>query len=268
MCLIVFAWRMRADLPLVVAANRDEWRKRPTARLRWWNTEPVVGDDVQQAEILRKSHAGSPEHGILAGQDLQDGGTWMGVTAAGRFAALTNVRDPARNQPGAPSRGALVRRFLESTQPASEYSQGVHGDGARYNGFNLLAGDGESLWWTSNHSAGPQALAPGIYGLSNSLLDTPWPKVVRARARLEQALAFSKLEPTLDINTLWALLADDAQAPDEALPDTGVGLEWERRLSAPFIHGAEYGTRSSAVILQDALGNFSFYERIASRGAT
>lgn len=262
MCLIVFAWRMRADLPLVVAANRDEWRKRPTARLHHWGHEPATPDHADSAERQRDSRS-LPPGGVLAGRDLQDGGTWMGVAAGGRFAALTNVRDPARNRPGVPSRGALVREFLEGGMSASEYSQRVHAQGAAYNGFNLLAGDGESLWWTSNHAPAPKALGTGVYGLSNSLLDTPWPKVVRARERLNAALQAPQMQKT----ALWALLADDAQAPDEALPETGVGLEWERRLSAAFIHGAEYGTRSSTIVLQDAAGHFSICERLAGGGA-
>lgn len=263
MCLIVFAWRMRPDLPLVVAANRDEWRARPTARLRNWALEAPEHDDKLLTEIERTRSQAKATKDILAGQDLQDGGTWMGLTAGGRFAALTNVRDPARLRKGAPSRGALVRDFLEGNLSPSEYSQSVHAEGARYNGFNLLAGDGESLWWTSNHSGAPQQLTPGVYGLSNSLLDTPWPKVVRARARLAEALA----EPELSRERLWALLADDAQAEDETLPDTGVGLEWERRLSAALIHGADYGTRSSAILLWRADGDFSICERVAGRGA-
>lgn len=287
MCLIAIAWRVREDIPLVVAANRDEWRERPTARLHWWDAELAQADTDHLQEVTCEYSyrlagddpsiaSGSPatsgraaqapgtsrisppvRTGILAGRDLKDGGTWMGVTASGRFAALTNFRDPRSVKPGAPSRGSLVRDFLESTASPCEYSQALSERMADFNGFNLLVGDREALWWVSNRGGAPMAVTPGIHGLSNGLLDEPWPKVARAKARLDKAAASS-----FDEAPLWALLADDAAAADDELPDTGVGLDWERRLSPALIRGARYGTRSSAILKMRADGSFRFSERV------
>ncbi len=256
MCLIVFAWQHHADYPLIVAANRDEWRERPTARLHWWNSEPARCDDAFTDDIHRQSPNASEESGILAGRDLKDGGTWMGVTASGRFAALTNFRDPSSVKPGAPSRGRLVQDFLEGIATPREYSQALARRMHDYSGFNLLVGDREALWWLSNRGSDPHAVAPGVHGLSNGLLDEPWPKVVRAKDRLAAAL-----DANAEDTALWALLADDAAAPDEALPDTGVGLDWERRLSPALIKGDEYGTRSSSLLIMQTDGGLRFTER-------
>jgi uncharacterized protein with NRDE domain len=243
MCLIAFAWKVNEAFPLVVAANRDEWRERPTARLHWWDGEPGIGD--QDDTRIRRYRFGLAEgdHAILAGRDLKDGGTWMGVTRGGRFAAVTNFRDPKNVKPGAPSRGKLVSDFLSGGDSAERYANALADGAAQYNGFNLLVGDASSLCYLSNRDAGARKLEPGVYGLSNGLLNEAWPKVEHAKSRLVAAL------PALpDEAALWHLLGDDAAAPDEALPDTGVGLEWERILSPALIRTERYGTRSSAVL--------------------
>lgn len=257
MCLIVFAWQPGSDCPLTVAANRDEWRERPTARLHWWNHEPARTDSEYSQDIVCEHSPHEARSGILAGRDLKDGGTWMGVTPSGRFAALTNFRDPKSVKPGAPSRGALVREFLESDATPGEYLQALAEHMHDYNGFNLLIGDRDALWWLSNRGGAPMALAPGVHGLSNGLLNEPWPKVARARARLTEAL-----NQAAGDDALWSLLADDAAAPDDQLPDTGVGLDWERRLSPVRIRGDRYGTRSSAVLRIFADGSLRFSERL------
>ena len=225
MCLIVLAWRARADLPLVVASNRDEWRDRPTEAAHWWPDAPE----------------------LFAGRDLKAGGTWMGVTRRGRFAAITNFRDPADRRSTARSRGELVAEFLLGDMAAGSYLQSLAARSAEYNGFNLIAGDGESLWYFGSREGEARVIAPGIHGLSNHLLDEPWPKVVRARHAMESALLDADPAPAL-----FSLLGDPEGAPDEALPSTGVGILWERRLASPLILGADYGTRASTVVIRDA----------------
>lgn len=256
MCLIAFAWLVHPELPLVVAANRDEWRARPTARLHLWSAEPATPDADDGGERRREVPLVSGAHGIVAGRDLVGGGTWLGITPGGRFAAVTNYRDPEERVSG-PSRGALVCDFLEGAATPADYARSLAMEGPRYSGFNLLVGDAEALWYVSNRGGGVRQLPPGVYGVSNGLLDDPWPKVVRARERLGRALS------TLpDLTQVWALLADDAVAPDGELPQTGVGLEWERRLSPAFIRGDAYGTRSSSILLRSASA-FLFAERPA-----
>lgn len=220
MCLIALAWQAHPDYPLVVAANRDEFHARATAPARFWPEAPA----------------------LLAGRDLAAGGTWMGVTRAGRFAALTNFREPAVAK-GSRSRGLLVSEYLLSDEGPMAYARRVMAAAEDYSGFNLLVGDADSLVVASNRGTPPTALAPGIYGLSNHLLDSPWPKVERARVALRDRLADPAVEGLL------ALLADDAAVPDEDLPDTGVGLHLERLLATPFIRSDGYGTRSSTVLL-------------------
>ncbi|MBL8516046.1 MAG: NRDE family protein [Betaproteobacteria bacterium] len=258
MCLIVLGWKTTPDCMLVVAANRDEWRERPSARLHWWDHETARSDSEYSQDILCEySPLRAGRRGILAGRDLKDGGTWMGITASGRFAALTNFRDPRNLKPGAPSRGALVREFLDGNARPCEYSQQLAGRMPDFNGFNLLVGDRDELWWVSNRGGAPMALAPGIHGLSNGLLNEPWPKVARAKARMRDAA-----EQRFDEAQLWTLLADDAAAPDDELPDTGVGIDWERRLSPALIRGDRYGTRSSALLKVHADGSVRFRERL------
>lgn len=221
MCLILVAWRTHADYPLVVAANRDEFFARPTAPAAFWNDAPQV----------------------LAGRDLQAGGAWMGITRGGRFAALTNFRDPAAQRADAMSRGNLVAGFLSGTDGAMESLGAIARRGRDFNGFNLLASDGETLAWYSNVGGRPVTLEPGIYGVCNHLLDTPWPKVRAGKSALAAALG-----ELPDDGALFGLLRDDGVHPDESLPRTGVSLEWERLLSAAFVAAPGYGTRSSTVV--------------------
>ncbi len=231
MCLILVAWRVHPDYPLVVAANRDEFFARPTAAAARWAEAPQ----------------------ILAGRDLEAGGTWLGIAAGGRFAAVTNVREPGKPQ-GPRSRGRLTADFLAGDMAAADYAAAI--DGSAYAGFNLLVGDGRELWYAANRIAAPRRLPPGIYGVSNHLLDTPWPKLATAKARFAAAL------PRLPASeAFFALLADDEIVPDAHLPATGVSLEWERRLSAIFVRSPDYGTRASTLVCVAADGSASFRER-------
>jgi uncharacterized protein with NRDE domain len=230
MCLILVAWQVHPAYPLVVAANRDEFYARPTAAADFW-----------------------PGTDILAGRDLEAGGTWMGISRSGRFAALTNFRDPARQRPGLASRGHLVADFLAAGTSPSAWLAGSSGD---YNGYNLLVGDRHELAWQSNIEPGHQLLEPGIYGVSNHLLDTPWPKLSAAKSALAAALA-----ELPDDRGLFDLLRDDAIHPDEALPRTGVSLEWERLLSAAFVKAHRYGTRCSTVLAVAGDGTTVFDEQ-------
>jgi uncharacterized protein with NRDE domain len=234
MCLILFAHRAHRAFPLVVAANRDEWFRRPTAPAGFWPDAPDV----------------------FAGRDLEQRGTWLGITRSGRFAALTNYRDPASNRPDAPSRGALVSAFLRSRAAPRDYLERVRREAARYNGFSLLAGDGDTLLYFSNREGEVRSLEPGVYGLSNSLLDVPWPKVESGKSALSAAL-----DGDPDEEMLLRILDDTQLASDAALPATGVGLDWERRLSSLRIVGDGYGTRSSTAVLVGADGDVSFVER-------
>ena len=231
MCLIVIGWRVHPDYPLIVAANRDEFHARPTARADFWTDAPAV----------------------IAGRDLEAGGTWLGMTRDGRFAAVTNVRETAAAK-GRHSRGRLTRDFLVGQHRVADYVGQIDMDG--YSGFNLLVSDKESLWYCSNRSTESLELAPGVYGLSNHLLDSPWPKLLTARQGFSRALA-SLPDPA----PLFAILADDEIVPDSELPDTGVPLEWERRLSAIFVRSEPYGTRASTVAMLAADGGITFEER-------
>jgi uncharacterized protein with NRDE domain len=240
MCLIVIANRQHPQYRLIIAVNRDEYYQRPTAAAAFWADCP----------------------GVLAGRDLQQMGAWLGITRTGRFAALTNYRDPAAVLPSARSRGELVKNFLCGNKSASDYLRQVEQEGGCYNGFNLLVRDKSSLLYYSNRGGGIREIGSGVYGLSNHLLDTPWPKVLKAKAKMTEFVS----QPGRQINceSLFAVLADARQAPDEDLPDTGVGMEWERALSPIFIATPDYGTRSSTVILEDYNGRVRFIERTAS----
>lgn len=237
MCLILFAWQVDSRFPLIVAANRDEFFRRPTAVADFWTQAPDV----------------------LAGRDIEAGGTWMGVTRQGRFSALTNYRDPQQMQTNRPSRGKLVADFLTGSDSPEVYLKQNALYGQSCNGYNLLVGDRNSLWWSSNVTQESRALEPGIYGVSNHLLDSPWPKVGAGRTALETAL--TRLPDTRE---LFELLMDPTIHADDALPETGVGLEWERMLSAAFIRippaSPTYGTRSSTVLLVGAEGTTTYDE--------
>lgn len=234
MCLILLAHRAHPDYRLVVAANRDEWFRRPTAPAGFWPDAPEV----------------------FGGRDLEQKGTWLGITRGGRFAALTNYRDPANHRADAPSRGHLVSGFLSVATTPEAYVAALAPDAARYNGFGLLVGDGDSLCFYSNREGVIRALAPGIYGLSNHLLDEPWPKVRRGKAQLSDLL-----EKGVDEERLLRLLDDTDIADDHELPATGVGLERERQLSAMRILAGGYGTRSSTALLVREDGDVRFVER-------
>lgn len=235
MCLILIAYRCHPDYGLVVAGNRDEFYDRPTAPLAFWDDAPPV----------------------LAGRDLQEGGTWMGVTRTGRFAAITNYRDPSHIKSSAPSRGHLVSDYLQGSQPAGDYLARLRSVADRYNGFNLLLGDETGLYYYSNYASEIQTLSPGWHGLSNHLLDTPWPKVQRGLSLLRDQMNPSS-DPTPD--DLMEVLTDRSVAADAELPQTGVPLEWERWLSSIFIEAPGYGTRSSTILMVGKNGSARMVE--------
>ncbi len=241
MCLIFFSWRQHPTYPLVVAANRDEFYGRPTASADYWEDAP----------------------GLLAGRDLEGGGTWLGVSRGGRFAALTNYRSGGSPIADAPTRGRLVSDFLVSDSSPGDYLASLANKARAYNGFNLLVGDGESLHWFSNRGGEPLKLDSGIYAVSNELLDTPWPKVVRGKKIFEELLEETPVDPS----AIFELLADGRRAEDTALPDTGIGLARERTLSPIFIRSGDYGTRSSTVLLTTTDGNVAFHERSHTPGS-
>jgi uncharacterized protein with NRDE domain len=243
MCLIVFAWRVVPGAPLIAAANRDEFYDRPAAAAGAWPENPKV----------------------FAGRDLKGGGSWMGITQEGpngpKFAALTNIRGPQERRTDAPSRGALVADYLSGDLGAEEYIAKIAEGADAYNGFNLVLGDRERLFWFSNRGAeddrNGRELAPGIYGISNSLLDAPWPKVVRTKAQFASLLCQGAPE-----DAFFEMLADTTRAPDLRLPDTGIELDLERVLSAVCIETAGYGTRTSTVVKLYADAPAELHERV------
>jgi uncharacterized protein with NRDE domain len=237
MCLLVFAWMKHPRYRLVVAANRDEFHDRPAAPLGWW-----TGNDR-----------------MLAGRDLRAGGTWLGMTRNGRFAAVTNFRGTeAPPVADAPTRGGLVPNFLAGEAAPGGFLEKLNGAASTFAGFNLLAGDRESLHYLSNRdSASPRRLAPGTYGLGNHALDTPWPRLLRARERFEDALAAD--QPGVD--ELFELLADRQHASVATEPDSGLPPDLERAMSAPFVLHEGYGTRCSTVLLAGHDGRTMAAER-------
>lgn len=232
MCLIVFAWQIRQGYPLIVAANRDEFYARPSLPLAQWQDAPQ----------------------IVAGRDLEAGGTWLGISREGRFAALTNVRTPGQ-PPGRRSRGELPAGFLNSRETTEDYLARIRQHASDYAGFNLLLGDAGQLWYFSPQAGAPRQLQPGIYGLSNANLDTPWPKLQRARQALTDSVERA------DEETLLHLLGCRQLPADQSLPDTGIGLPMERLLSSVFIASADYGTRASTALLLEQDGHFRISER-------
>ena len=236
MCLILFAYNVHPNYRLILAANRDEFYERPTAPADFWTKHPDV----------------------LAGVDLKEKGTWLGVTKGGKFAAITNYRDPASWIENAPSRGKLVSRYLTGSSSAEKYVKKISTQASEYNGFNLLLGDAGDIFAYSNRDT-MQKLTPGIYGLSNRLLNTPWPKVRRGKKLLTAAL--SKKGEELE-EALFALLADRRFPPDGQLPETGVNREWERMLSPMFIVSPVYGTRSSTILLIGRNKRIKFMEKV------
>ena len=236
MCLILVAHRAHPDYPLILAANRDEFFARPTlAAAPWLESNAVVG-----------------------GRDLEHGGSWLAVSASRRLAAVTNIRNGVRRKTGTRSRGLLVSEFILSDVDPASFLQNVHEEKESYDGFNLLVGAGGDLFHYANLSGDITAVAPGVHGLSNHLLDSPWPKVERGKAAMERLLRQPREALT---NGLFEVLGDKQAPPDEALPQTGVSLEWERVLATAFISADGYGTRASTVVLVDHAGGVTFVER-------
>ncbi len=235
MCLIIFAYDCHAQYKLVVAANRDEFYKRPDLPAAFW-----------------------PDNSkILAGKDLQQGGTWMGITTAGRFAALTNYRNPSSYNPQLPSRGYLVQNYLTGSLDPQSYIESLGDVGAKYNGFNLLVGNYDSLYYYSNQEKLIRKVEKGIHGLSNSLLDVPWPKVTKGMETLADCLHYKDVE----VENLFELMADREQPADQDLPQTGVSLEMERMLAPAYVMSQDYGTKSTTVLLVDRNNRVQFWER-------
>ena len=257
MCLILTSWQSHPDYPLVVLANRDEFYDRATDAMHWWDDHPH----------------------ILAGRDRADvqgeSGTWMGLSKLGRFAALTNVRAPSEKNPDAKTRGEISAQFLKARVSPEQFIQEKATQFNRYNGFNLLVADvsvqNPSLLWLSNRvqmgkslrhrkAMNPQALKPGVYGLSNGMLDSPWPKVQHRIGAFAQLLAMDTGQFKQAENYL-GIMSDMTQAPDEYLPDTGVSYEWEKVLSSAFIRTPNYGTRATSLIRVRRDGQYEVIEK-------
>lgn len=241
MCLIVFAHQLEPGLPLVVAANRDEFFRRPTAEAEFWS-------------------AADSGRSLLAGRDLQAGGSWLGVDRAGRFAAVTNIRDPSLQTIRPLSRGQLITDYLCQDLEPADYCAALLDNIDQFAAFNLLLGDGRSMVFLHSMESTYQVLPPGLYGLSNGHLNSPWPKIERSRERLSKLLA---APGRLSTDALIAMMADSQPAPDAELPDTGIGLALERELSPVFIaHSArQYGTRCSTAVILDGEGEMRFCEQ-------
>lgn len=234
MCLIILAKKYHKHYPFIFAANRDEFYERPSAKADFWN-----------------------EHSqMLAGKDLKEGGTWLGITRKGKFAAITNYRDMSSIKESASSRGNIVKNFLVKDDPIKDYSAYLISEGEKYNGFNLIYGNPDSLNYYSNITNRVEEIPDGIHGLSNHLLNTPWAKVELGKEKIKSILN----QTSFDETDLLKILTDTTKAPDNILPDTGVGLELERLLSPMFIKSEIYGTRCSTVVLVDNNGNVSFTE--------
>lgn len=241
MCTLFFALNAHPDYPFVFAGNRDEAYQRTTQAAHWWE---------------------SPSF-LLAGKDLEGGGTWTGVTQNGRFAALTNYRDPQNIRLDAPSRGHLVTDFLKNDLSIEAYLAQVQTISPDFNGFNLVVGtmkEGQ-LGYYSNVENKIHVLRQGVFGLSNALLDSDWPKVQNGKQAFQKILAKPTFEADTQTAAFMEMLTNRQTYPDASLPQTGVPLAWERRLSALFIQSPTYGTRTSTVILVDHAGRTQFYER-------
>src|SRR5688572_2328798 len=237
MCLILLAWHAHPVYPLVFAGNRDERYERPSAPADFWKDEPE----------------------IFGGRDLELGGTWLGIRRNGRFAAITNYRDGPAKKPAPRSRGELTANFLRGNDgPAAYMNKVATVDGCLYGGYTLLAGDRERLYGLSNRGGGVEELRPGVHGLSNHLLNTPWPKIVRGKQRVSALLGKGEAELTAG---LFEALADRKPVTGAELPDTGVGPARERELSPAFIAADHYGTRASTVLLIKRDGSVVFVER-------
>lgn len=235
MCLILFAFKSHPNYKLIVAANRDEFYNRKTAPAEYWEDHP----------------------GVLAGRDLEGMGTWMGMHTDGNVSMLTNYRDLANIKPAAPTRGKLVSNFLITKSRPSDYLDSIHPLSKSYNDYNLVLGTPDDLWYYSNVDRRKIMLGSGVYGLSNHLLDTAWPKVEMGKSQLHEAIG----KENVNTEDLFRSLRSDHQAPDNQLPETGVGIEMERMLSPMFIKSPKYGTRCSTVLTVDNQNKVCYIER-------
>jgi len=235
MCLILFSYKSHKKYKLILAANRDEFYERPTMPMQWWENKD----------------------GVLAGIDQDKHGTWMGANTNGKFAALTNYRKMPITEQFDSSRGFLVSEFLASDISREEYMAKLRDCSASYDGYNLLFGDIHNIAYFSNKGSETAELEPGTYGLSNHLLNTPWPKVVAGKSRLQEIIE----KEDVDTNALFQMMENTDFGQDADLPDTGVGLELERLLSAAFIKSPNYGTRCSTLLLIDWNNNVTLEER-------
>ncbi|WP_299197293.1 NRDE family protein [uncultured Amphritea sp.] len=241
MCLILFAYNYHPDYRLILTANRDEFYHRPTRPMQYWPDQPQ----------------------LLAGQDLEQGGTWLGITRSGRFAALTNHRDGFRQPQGVSSRGNLPLQFLLSEMSSQTFIRETNAD--RFDGFNQLIDDGHQLGYLSNRADALLPVPEGIHGISNAVFDTPWPKLVGAKAALKNCIDSG----LLTADGLIQLMRDPTTYSDEQLPDTGINIELERLLSASFIHSEKYGTRATTVVLIKHSGEAELIEQnYDAQGAT
>ncbi|MFC5602503.1 NRDE family protein [Sporosarcina koreensis] len=236
MCLINFHFLDHPIYRLIVAANRDEFYERPTAPAHFWKDKPY----------------------LLAGRDLSQGGTWLGITKSGRFAALTNYRDPSEQKKNVKSRGEIVTDFLDSDMPADEFLKSLQQKRAEYAGFNVIVGTADELFYYSNIENEVKKISPGTHGLCNHFLDTPWPKVVKGKTDLRKLVEQNRV---IQPGELFDIMLDAEPFPDEQLPVTGVGQQLERVLSSLFIKSEGYGTRSSTVLLINHENNITFVER-------
>ena len=235
MCLLLIAYNIHPQYPLIVAANRDEFYHRPAEKAHFWDDHPE----------------------LLAGKDIEAGGTWLGITKSGRFAAITNYRDMKSIKEKAPSRGALTLNFLVSEISPVKYGYALSENAGDYNGYNLIFSDMDTLYYFSNQTKELRQLPSGVYGLSNHLLDTPWPKVVISKAAFLDEIS----KKNISADKLFGILSDDREAPDSQLPDTGLSIELERAVSPVFIKSERYGTRSSTVVLVNNLNEVLFIEK-------
>ncbi|HEX9649227.1 MAG TPA: NRDE family protein [Cyclobacteriaceae bacterium] len=235
MCLVVFSYKKHLNYKLIIAANRDEFYHRPTQPADFWHDSP----------------------NLLGGRDLEANGTWMGVTTEGKVSLLTNYRDLRNLKQNTPSRGHLVSDFLKQEELPKTYLEKLHNISDTYNGFNLVVGNQDDLWYYSNENKRITMLGSGLYGLSNALIDTPWPKLIRAKNKIGDAFNddFINADKVLDA------LFDDLRASDDQLPDTGIGFEKEKMLSSIFIKSPDYGTRCSTLVTVDQNDNLNFHER-------
>ncbi len=234
MCLLLLAKNFHPVYKFIIAANRDEFLERPTEPVKFWEN-----------------------YNLIAGKDIKAGGTWLGMTREGKFAAITNYRSPLEMKNDAPSRGHIVSDFLINNYDTGDYSKILLESAEKYNGYNLIFGNLQELYYFSNKTKEIIKLNEGVFGLSNHLLDTPWPKVEKSKSALQILLK----SQNITADDLFKILIDDAQAEDEDLPDTGVGIEIERAVSPIFINTPQYGTRSQTIIMVDRQNNVKFIER-------